>query len=111
MWGDWRVVEIESRGNKVPVSEALGMTCITFKEDGTYLSCDESYYFIKGDWMVRGEMLRLHSAKIRDLNGRELDKGHDSEWTIANNTEWMVWRGTSKFNHQHLKLILKRKEN
>ena len=106
--GTWEITEIHSRGRRLSAIEAFGMKCITFKEY-TYYSCND--VFPKGEWNVRGEMLRLHTSKVVDLRGKVLDDGHDSEWKIVNNKKWMVWIGTSRFRHQHLKVILKRKEN
>lgn len=108
LYGAWEIVEVNARGQRVPISKALDIKCITFTDHGTYFSCDNDQYFLKGEWMVKGKVLRLHSKRIKDLNGRELDKSHDSEWEIINNEEWMVWNGTSKYKHQHLRLTLRR---
>lgn len=101
--GTWRIIEIKSEENIVSTS-FLGAETIQLSENGEYVfpgSINE-----KGLWTIKKDRLRLHSETIKDLAGKMMYEGHDSEWKVGKSKKFMLWRGTSRFHSQKLKVIL-----
>ncbi len=103
--GNWKVIEIKSSENAVS-NTFLGAETVSFSEDGKYTfpeSLNE-----KGDWTIVGNKLRLHSNSVKDMRGDVVYKGHDSEWIIDKSNQFMIWRGTSRFHNQDLRVTFEK---
>lgn len=104
--GEWKVIEIKSSENAVS-NTFLGAETVSFSEDGKYTfpkSINE-----KGEWTIVGNKLRLHSNSVKDMRGDVVYEGHDSEWVIDKSDQFMIWRGTSRFHNQDLRVMFEKR--
>jgi hypothetical protein len=105
MVGTWRIIEIKSEEN--PVSTGfLGAETVEFGDNGKYEF--PGLVNERGDWTIKGNKLRLHTESVKDLSGKVMYQGHDSEWKIDINKKFMIWRGTTRFHNQNLKVLFEK---
>jgi hypothetical protein len=105
--GQWKIVTIESRAEKVAIDEVLESRQFVFTNRG-YFWQGELRRGIQGNWKIIGDKIQLLQPEIKDLNGRIVSHKIQQLWEITLSEEWMIWRGTAQNDTQHLKILFKK---
>ncbi len=107
--GQWNVVEVKSREERIALDKLLDSRSFSFTGQGDYRLGTRAIG-ISGKWKIVGDRIRLIQPEIKALNGRIISAQIQQEWELTLSEEWMIWRGTALNDTQHLKILFQKKQ-
>ncbi|MGB3589129.1 MAG: hypothetical protein WBA23_21460 [Tunicatimonas sp.] len=107
--GQWNVVEVKSREERIALDKLLDSRSFSFTGQGDYRLGTRAIG-ISGKWKIVGDRIRLIQPEIKALNGGIISAQIQQEWELTLSEEWMIWRGTALNDTQHLKILFQKKQ-